>query len=374
MRFQQYLTEKIYRNDISFEELKDIRAELEATCMPWLKEMHYLSKGTKHRKIYRGKMDFNGGIEKFSRRKDRKPRNTDPTVHTILDLVFLELFGWRARSEGVFTHTSPDTAVYFGMPGVFFPIGKYEYLYSEKVSDLTMELEKENVLFDIDDSQMSIDFKKLDSEERYKEIKRIIEKQNYKEKGLYNTSISLKSEIMFNCDSYYLVDGNIVHDIFSDWFETIKNTKFTLEDFKNVRTKKEIIGWTVWFKRFVEIAIKDDRLYEEYVSFRNSIREKDVIKFLQRVYKTKANKKRNTEIELFIRDIIRGIGTPSDEFRIWEYIVKQQEIYSRMLEEDYPIYFAELNSDQKNFVRYTQMKLSAREFLAKVNQTLKEFK
>lgn len=75
--------------------------------------------------------------QKFSVRSDRKPRDMPKDLHNLLDKTFLEMFGWKARSEGVFVTSG---ATWEGeKDSLFFPIGKFKYIWSPRINDLYME-------------------------------------------------------------------------------------------------------------------------------------------------------------------------------------------------------------------------------------------
>lgn len=54
----------------------------------------------------------------------------------MFDVFFKEKFGWKARSEGIFCASDIMVSNDYGIVSIFFPIGKYSYLWSPNMIDL----------------------------------------------------------------------------------------------------------------------------------------------------------------------------------------------------------------------------------------------
>ena len=178
---------------------------LEKRCMPFLKEFDG--------PIYRG---YNKGIQgKMSRkatRKDRKPRFIPEDVHNEMDNVLYDMFGWYPRSNGVFTGSegvAREFATNISKVYLFFPVGNYEYIWTEQYPDIYM-------LYD----ELSRAAKVGDYEpDTYEQVKQQLfdnVRNFYHEKYLNKMIINHRDfEAIFNCESFYLVDT----DIFIDYDE-----------------------------------------------------------------------------------------------------------------------------------------------------------
>lgn len=125
MKLKQYLTE----SEAGINEILDM---LEKDCLPFIKEMRKISPDIL---ICRGSRKSIENIRKIKRRKDREPTDTPEWAQYILDEAFEDKFGWRARSEGVFA-SDYGVADKYGNSYIFFPIGKYSYLWSSVTKDL----------------------------------------------------------------------------------------------------------------------------------------------------------------------------------------------------------------------------------------------
>jgi hypothetical protein len=193
MRLKQYITEN---NDIV-----DI---IKKDCKPWLKE----SKGLPG---WRGSMKEFEKIIKKQVRKNRKPLNIAPKMHKIIDNVFKEKFGWNARSNVVFVQGSQSTNYYYGPHRyAIFPIGNFKYIWSKKITDLMLDIEK--IMYKISDEGIP-EF----SEEWYNKFKEIMDKSVinlYSNKDLYMALTKYKyNEIMVKCKDYYMIPNEIYFEI-----------------------------------------------------------------------------------------------------------------------------------------------------------------
>jgi hypothetical protein len=140
MRFQKYIKEAkdnyktIIKDVETIGDLNRIIAILKKDCSKFLTEIKH-SPSFMYRGTYRG-----GDFILDYRRDDRIPKDTPKDFHASIDYAFYDLFGWKARSEGVFTSSSKGTANSYGSSFYFFPKGIYRYVWSPKISDLYQTL------------------------------------------------------------------------------------------------------------------------------------------------------------------------------------------------------------------------------------------
>lgn len=150
MRLEKYLTtnltEGLTLNQIKkheeFEKLShdtqrsefiDTWNKVRKECKPFLR---LLTTGNKNKELlYRGLKYGVGDVGVNTPRKDRKPLDTKAVMHKFFDELLEELYGWKARSEGVFASGSKSNAGSYGTTYIIFPVGKIEYLWSKGVSD-----------------------------------------------------------------------------------------------------------------------------------------------------------------------------------------------------------------------------------------------
>ena len=187
-RLKQYINKKsiIYDDKYTDSIFKLIRKD----CKPYLKMIKPYKEV-----FYRGTDQGNVPFLKRNTRTDRYPLTMNVNIHKILDKVFSKHFGWKVRSEGVFTSGDEEGAEGYGDVYLFFPIGKFDYVFSPGLDDLFMEI-RHIVGEDNYRSKTKFDVieQKLDDyiEEYYV--------QNKDLKYAFDCG-----EVVFNCKSYYLV-------------------------------------------------------------------------------------------------------------------------------------------------------------------------
>jgi len=124
-KFIKYIIE----ND---DQWKQLRSELSSKCKPFIKEIRPIG-----RLLYRGSNRLITDYHIFKSRLDnRNPLDTKRIIHDELNYWFERKFGWKVRN-GVFVSANYKTAENYGnYCYIFFPIGKYEYVFSYNVTDI----------------------------------------------------------------------------------------------------------------------------------------------------------------------------------------------------------------------------------------------
>lgn len=122
-------------------------------------------------------------------RVDRRPRDSGPKFHEIADHWFLERFGIRYRSQGVFVTPNQLTATaYAASPrhvARVVPLTEYRYCWSPRVSDL---LFKAKELADADPAA----------------IRQFLESAEYQESEL-GAAHEAGHEVMLHCSRYVAI-------------------------------------------------------------------------------------------------------------------------------------------------------------------------
>ena len=163
------------------DDFKNVIEILERDCKPFLDEVKSNNIEPIFRSVERIKLDENGMIKKLCR-TDRRPLSTAVSVSNQLDDLFLDKFGVKLRSNGVFT--SKRKELLYGNPYIFFPIGNYKYYWSTEVNDLYAKLVfTSQPLEDLVDTYQDNDLKAAGYQ-----------------------------EITFVCDEYYLIDYSYLNE------------------------------------------------------------------------------------------------------------------------------------------------------------------
>jgi hypothetical protein len=156
------------------------------------------------------------GIQKFSARQNRQPRDTPLEVHKWLDDWFKKNFGWRARSQGVFAASTSGGIQMFGKNvNLIYPCNGYKYIYSNSIHDLTEYLDTQGYINEVEaGGEWEIDPKFNDL--RFREQLSKILKQEYTDKKLPDSSYNA-TEVMLYCpNGYYQLDGDFFRKFADD--------------------------------------------------------------------------------------------------------------------------------------------------------------
>ncbi len=130
MRLYEYISDKseiMAREDDAT--LDEILTLVERDCKKFIKETAgFLFRATNRQ--------LGTPIKKMKQRTNRRPVDTSRRVHEMADKAFQKKFGWKVRSEGLFTATRPSMTEGYGMNRyLVFPIGDFDYVWSEEHYD-----------------------------------------------------------------------------------------------------------------------------------------------------------------------------------------------------------------------------------------------
>lgn len=234
------------KNPIPQQDFNDIKEILERDCKPFLNllissnEQNSKTRSLFFRGYERGSQGLgkgNKGLYKKERRDDRRPKDTDIDVQIAIDDKFEQKFGYRLRSEGIFTTKSTSTSEQYGWPYIFFPIGDFDFFYSDTITDLFNDIESNDWYYYVS-SKENRDFLMDFLEYRYGYVPEDFDdKEEYEKKlddahdelideydtFLFDVERSYKKgtdfseiknqETIFICDEYYLLDPKYIEDI-----------------------------------------------------------------------------------------------------------------------------------------------------------------
>lgn len=134
--------------------------------------------------------------------KNRKPTGMPPKIHAKLNEHFEPIFTWPVRN-GVFTYgvrdNLKDIKTVYGTTYLFFPIGKFKYVYDPEIFDLYASYTEFVTGSDSD----------IDS---------FINSISYSDKNINRAMSNIirekkSAEIIINCEKYYLVSLKYVDEL-----------------------------------------------------------------------------------------------------------------------------------------------------------------
>jgi hypothetical protein len=272
MRFQKFINETItieYNKDTAKEDVEKAISIIKKDCRPFLKECKV--------PVYRGMYFGEATLMEKVPRLDRRPKDMPEYLHKILDSLFQEHFGWKARSQGVFCTFHRGQAQSYGNAFLFFPIGEYKYILAPNLEDLYVDIrDKYKIpLPKMSDSEMeqlygellqaeNMDARRLlnkickgsiwlgqsnkissiikdmpdnsfaafksyigkYNDEAVNELEEMI-KTEYVDTGIGKIKANTYSEIMFQCKRYYVLN---TLSLINAWNTTIDNAIQAVED------------------------------------------------------------------------------------------------------------------------------------------------
>jgi len=191
---------KIYENITTFDKDKFLN-----DCKPFIKDMKsYFNKKGDFKFLYKGFDKYSEDFLIFKKENYRTPLSTSNEVHKISNSIFYDKFGWYVR-DGIFVTKNSNDANNYGIPYLFFPIGSYNYVWSEHVRDFYSDIATDIEEIFIDDNYDDVLYDTL-----YEEINRA----EYTDTDLvYYMDSSIDVEISFDCDRFYLLDMSIKNKI-----------------------------------------------------------------------------------------------------------------------------------------------------------------
>jgi hypothetical protein len=122
-------------------------------------------------------------------------------LHNELDKELNKKFGWKVRSEGVFTTSSKSHASVYGKPYIFFPDNSFKYVFNPEITDLYTELIGVGALTTTDKININIwNVVKHKIIDGYQSNNLIMAFQNSK-------------EVSFKCKYYYLIHELFIREL-----------------------------------------------------------------------------------------------------------------------------------------------------------------
>lgn len=143
----------------------------------------------------------NFSISEFKEREG--PRDSPNVLHQQVNELFKKKFGFPYRN-GLFASGSWSQAANYGAVGMLFPVGKFEWLCSSDIADLTGHFEMKMDHIKHVDKEMDYDARSEMA------VEQIIKELDKDVKWYHNEDlafcIGLKTEIMIKCDKFYIMD------------------------------------------------------------------------------------------------------------------------------------------------------------------------
>ena len=218
MRFKQYLQEAapIEITDFVLDHARPLISEYDCEPSELIKECK-LYRGMEPDNARRVQLSHNGklfGGHIKQVRTDRQPLDTHPDLHRVLDDFFEHNYGWRARSSGLFIMGKSGRPFLedYGDIHRVFPMGKFKFLWSPSVHDLTHTVHALLVKHKLPIKRNTISY----TEDELLEFVDLISQELtgvYEDSDLHAAQSGAPREIMIKCTEYLAVRDAIMEKL-----------------------------------------------------------------------------------------------------------------------------------------------------------------
>lgn len=199
MRAHEILVE--YEAYITDDYLAKVAKTIKANCGPYLK---YKSTTP----FYRGMRTQLRDLTEFTTLKNRAPKDMPLEIHQYLDNWFSANLGNRWRSNATFATGSSVEAIQYGFPYVFFPIGNFDFCWSEHFDDLFSAVDSM-----LSDNGFGATFRYEPEDIKRMEPLLIEMLQTYKVNDSLIDAADSRNEVLFNCEKYFLLPPSVYYGI-----------------------------------------------------------------------------------------------------------------------------------------------------------------
>lgn len=170
-KLEKYIKESVTVGTTTYtekqvEDILKVWPKVAKECREFIRELKM--RNNKDNLLYRG----SNRSKDFGRKKvrdDRQPKDMPSEAHEVLDDAFDNIYGWRARSAGLFCTGKISTAKSYGTAQIVFPVGAYEYLYSTNITDLYSYTDDGGSVMNTGPSDYEIDSWEQDYNDEYGE-------------------------------------------------------------------------------------------------------------------------------------------------------------------------------------------------------------
>lgn len=210
--FKQYISEAD-KPSVDTEEkwhLVDALNLIKADCLQFL---HKAASNGKFHPMYRGLQS--SVWPKYEVRVRHTPKNesTDKDIRDSIRRVFTDKYGHAFGADAIFCTGGSTT----GDKHLIFPIGKFDFLWSEKLDDLDNGLggaeEDGELYYDMHAAE--------DDKSRDKLVKEFIKDNDFKHNQELKVCLDKGHEVMIECKYFYAIPSKVVHQYYDVFAEMI---------------------------------------------------------------------------------------------------------------------------------------------------------
>jgi hypothetical protein len=202
--FKEYIAEED-TDELGRLQMVDLLNQVRDDCQQFL---HRAASNGKFHPLYVGLPTARYPNTEVQVRKDRAPVPTPKRIQDAFDRVMSELYSKEFRSDSFYATGNPDVALKRGpVKHLVFPIGKFEYLWSPKVTDLIHGFGSEEDI--TDGSGMYFDMHDAEDEDAEDKIVKTFLKDNeFVLSKELKTCADKGHDVMIDCKYYYAIPAS----------------------------------------------------------------------------------------------------------------------------------------------------------------------
>jgi len=321
MKFTEYITEA------SKYELQvyGVVQSLTKSCRPFIQELRKSGGDLLWRGTYKSRTK---SIVQVTPRQDREPKDMPKFLQDQLDDEFKKKFKWRPRSEGVFVTARFGDAQSYGDAYMFFPVGRYTYLYNPSITDLFGEVE-DNDAAGYDDIEDYLNNKENDWEDEWEYDFGEGAQGEWEYDGI-GTGESDKDQAEHTAAEAEGIDVEDLDEVLLDWRPDVSWESYKMEQRDAAEThfddfiKNTTMGYknsnlSLAITRNVEIMFRCKSFYLVNRQFADAVR-KYIIKGEKLDFDPKQSKLGFEKVPMTRRNIQKQKGHPDEKKLPWDFM------------------------------------------------------
>lgn len=220
--FKQFISEKEQPDELDRLQLVDAINLINEDCQQYLRKV---AADGKFHAFYVGLPNEKWPTGEVQVRKNKAPVPTPKKILDSFDRVMGEMYGKEFRSDS-FIASNASVAAKNGVKHMVFPIGKFDYLWSEKVKDLTHGMGHEEditngdgLYFDIHDA--------IDPKDEDKVVKEFLKNKEFVFNKDLRKCANKDHDVMIDCKYYYAIPTSKILEHFETFKKMIGHVHFS---------------------------------------------------------------------------------------------------------------------------------------------------
>lgn len=219
--FKQYIAEED-TDELGRLHLVDVLNMVKDDCQQFL---HRAASKGKFHALYSGLPAEKWPTHEVQVRKDKAPIPTPKRIQDSFDRVMSEMYSKEFRSDSFYATGDPEMASKRGIKHLVFPIGRFEYLWSDKIADLIKGFGSEEDI--TDEEGMYWDMQEAaDSDAEDKIVKAFLKDNEFILSKDLKRCADKGHDAMIDCKYFYAIPAHLINTHYATFQKMIGNIHF----------------------------------------------------------------------------------------------------------------------------------------------------